>query len=167
MNARELLRYLSYGTCQRGFTDGCHLSRDCQRTADDWLENIDELRDVVMSYDPGHNYERVRVCVIDTGLREDYKATCSAFRGFRDFVDPTNTRVCDNSSGGHGTLCAHIILSVFDECDLYVARVFADDNADDETGSVRMAEVRCARCSSNRKEREQERADHATRYLLS
>jgi len=109
---------------------------------------------VVLSYDPEDKYERVRVCVIDTGLREDYRATCSAFRGFRDFVDPANISVCDKSSGGHGTLCAHIILSVFDECDLYVARVFADDNAGDETGAARMAEVRCARYSHNRTERE-------------
>lgn len=93
------------------------------------------------SYDQKDEYERVRVCVIDTGLEKSYKTNC--FRDFRDFVDRDNKGVCDKSAGGHGTFCTHIILSVFDKCELYVARVFADDNAGDEAGPARMAEVRC------------------------
>ncbi|KAK4041913.1 subtilisin BL [Parachaetomium inaequale] len=128
---------------QWGCTNGCYSHRNQERSAEDWLENIDKLRDVMQSSpgDRGGKYERIRICVIDTGLREDYKTTCSAFRGFRDFVNPANKRVCDESSSRHGTCCGHIILSVFDECELYVARVFADDNADDKTGPARMAEA--------------------------
>ncbi|KAI1823014.1 hypothetical protein F4861DRAFT_352909 [Xylaria intraflava] len=117
---------------------GPQIVRNKTRTAEDWLDNTDQLRTVMASCDKQDEYDRVRVCVIDTGLREDYRPKCSAFR---DFVDPENRGVCDKSTSGHGTLCAHIILSIFDQCELYVARVFADDNVDEKTGSARMADA--------------------------
>ncbi|KAJ4409979.1 hypothetical protein N0V82_009347 [Gnomoniopsis sp. IMI 355080] len=84
----------------------------------------------------GHNL--VKVCIIDTGISP--KDKCSKkVKGFKDFVIPDNRQLCDET--WHGTQCASIVLSIYEPCELYVARVFRTDEATDEMGSILVAQA--------------------------
>lgn len=88
-------------------------------------------------------YKAVKLCVVDTGFNPDVKGS-KKIKGFKDFVDQDCTNMCDDT--WHGTISASIILSVYEHCELYVARVFKSDDTDDKTGPELMAQVRLVQC---------------------
>lgn len=90
-----------------------------------------------MKPDTEHMRIRTKVCVIDTGFHQDDPAGAKII--FKDFVSPKNSRMQDNT--WHGTLSSTIIMSMYDQCDLYVARVFATNDTDESTEPILMADV--------------------------
>lgn len=85
------------------------------------------------------SYKAVKICVIDTGFKLGVKGFAK-IKVYRDFVDPSSTSMCDDT--WHGTISASIIMSIYEQCELYVARVFKSDDTDDKTGPELMAQVR-------------------------
>lgn len=85
----------------------------------------------------------VKICVIDTGFNPDVKGS-NKIKGFKDFVDQDSTKLRDDT--WHGTISASIIMSIYEHCELYVARVFKSDDADDKRGPELMAQVRPLPC---------------------
>lgn len=108
-------------------------------SSDHWFEDIERLGDAMRSpaFDKG-TYKLVKVCVIDTGFKPSVKGF-EKIKAFKDFAEPTNTNLRDGT--WHGTMCANIIMSIYEQCELYVARVFMSDDTDDKTGPEAMAQV--------------------------
>lgn len=88
-------------------------------------------------------YKSVKICVIDTGFKLGVKGFAK-IKAYKDFVNPSSTSMCDNT--WHGTISANIIMSIYEECELYVARVFKSDDTDDKTEPELMAQVRLSQC---------------------
>lgn len=84
-------------------------------------------------------HKLVKICVIDTGFKPRQKGF-EKIKVFKDFVDIKSTNFRDDT--WHGTISADIIMSIYEQCELYVARIFKYDNTDDETGPELMAQVR-------------------------
>ncbi|EHK42494.1 hypothetical protein TRIATDRAFT_319912 [Trichoderma atroviride IMI 206040] len=108
-------------------------------SSDHWFEDIERLGDAMRSpaFDKG-TYKLVKVCVIDTGFKPSVKGF-EKIKAFKDFAEPTNTNLRDGT--WHGTMCANIIMSIYEQCELYVARVFMSDDTDDKTGPEAMAQA--------------------------
>lgn len=72
----------------------------------------------------------MRVAVIDTGIdgKDPY---ANHIQGYRDFVSGDDNRNQDNT--GHGTNSVKLIYKVYHEAEVYVARVFEYDEANDDT----------------------------------
>lgn len=84
-------------------------------------------------------YKAVKICVIDTGFNPKVKGS-KKIKDFKDFVDLDSPKWQDDT--WHGTISANIIMSIYDQCELYIARVFKSDDTDDNTGPELMAQVR-------------------------
>ena len=111
------------------------------RRSEDWFHDVDPLLSAMgPPRQAGEVCKRVRVAVIDTGLDKAYH-TRYHVKEWKDFVNIGASEMSDKT--GHGTLCAHLILSMCEEIDLYVARIFDRDTADPEQGPRLMAQVRC------------------------
>ncbi|OTB03270.1 hypothetical protein M426DRAFT_321839 [Hypoxylon sp. CI-4A] len=109
---------------------GAQVLRDTKYTSDAWLDKIDALR-AAMKAPLGKKGKLVKVCVIDTGFNA-MDPEWTKVKEFKDFVDRENdTELRDNT--GHGTLSATIILSIYTDCVLYVARVFKNNDTDEKT----------------------------------
>lgn len=83
-------------------------------------------------------YKSVKICVIDTGFKLGVKGF-TKIKVYKDFVNPGSTSMCDNT--WHGSISANIIMSIYEKCELYVARVFNSDETDDKTVPELMAQV--------------------------
>lgn len=113
---------------------------DLSIRSEDWLDGIGDLRAAMKAnHSTGGGSKPVKVCVIDTGFRADDKESKKVGKRFKDFVNPSNTQLCDKT--WHGTQSATIILSIYEPCELYVARVFDKNDADEERGQELMAMV--------------------------
>ncbi|KAI1069298.1 hypothetical protein LB507_008587 [Fusarium sp. FIESC RH6] len=107
-----------------------------ERTADDWLEEIDKLIRV-MKRDRNDRYERVKIAIIDSGVNDIVKNRYMAQNKtvYKDFTkEPRN-------DSWHGTCCAKIICDIYEEAELFVARIFEKDHANERDGPIRMAQA--------------------------
>ncbi|KAJ5668904.1 Extracellular alkaline serine protease [Penicillium macrosclerotiorum] len=73
------------------------------------------------------HYRRVKIAVIDTGLDPEHGLANKI--NYKDFVEEGSTERKDCT--GHGTISVDLILRVYEAADLYVARVFERDEADE------------------------------------
>lgn len=93
---------------------------------------MDQLNEVLSSLpnEIDQTYERVRVAVIDTGINGS-DVYAKHIRGYRDFV--TNKDDIKQDNTGHGTNSVKLVYKVCADAEVYVARVFEYDEADDDT----------------------------------
>ncbi|KAI4599476.1 hypothetical protein KJ359_001918 [Pestalotiopsis sp. 9143b] len=122
---------------------GPQVLRDGETSSEEWLDKIEELSNAMK--EPASDksrYKAVKVCVIDTGLDPRYgtsRRVNNRVKEFKDFVTPSSSSMQDNTS--HGTVSVSIVLSVFEHCELYVARVFKSDDTDEKTEPELMAKA--------------------------
>ncbi|RBR18128.1 uncharacterized protein FIESC28_06194 [Fusarium coffeatum] len=112
-----------------------HVTSGRTYTISDWLDGIGKLRKV-MKRDRSDHYGRVKIAVVDSGLNDE----ASGHLDKRNVVYKDFTNNSRNDSW-HGTCCAKIISDIYEEAILYVARIFENDNADEEDGPIRMAQA--------------------------
>jgi len=82
-------------------------------------------------------YDRVRIVILDTGI-DCTHPYWNGIKNYMNFVLDGNQRGIDET--GHGTTGVHLILKILPEADIFVARVFKEENADDNTPCL-MAKV--------------------------
>ena len=82
-------------------------------------------------------YEPVKIAIIDSGLNDTVKGRYMAQSRivYKDFTDETR------NISWHGTCCAKIICDIYEEAELFIARIFEKDHADERDGPIRMAQV--------------------------
>ncbi|UKZ84282.1 uncharacterized protein TrAFT101_000196 [Trichoderma asperellum] len=108
-------------------------------SSDEWFDKIDRLKTVMeLPASAKGTYKSVKICVIDTGFKLGVKGF-TKIKVYKDFVNPGSTSMCDNT--WHGTISANIIMSIYEKCELYVARVFNSDETDDKTEPELMAQA--------------------------
>ncbi|RDA89198.1 putative subtilisin-like protease [Ophiocordyceps camponoti-leonardi (nom. inval.)] len=118
---------------------GTQLTREQQQTSDEWEDRIESVKKALEeSADVKGTYAKIKVCVIDTGFDPKNKNK-SRIVSYRDFAEPKRTEMCDATH--HGTFSANLVLSIYDDCELYVARVFKTDNTDGEREPELMAQA--------------------------
>lgn len=103
-----------------------------QASSKAWFEELDQLNEVLSSLpnEIDQTYKPVRVAVIDTGINgSDIYA--KHIRDYRDFV--TNKDDIKQDNTGHGTNSVKLVYKVCADAEVYVARVFEYDEADDDT----------------------------------
>ena len=82
-------------------------------------------------------YKPVKVAILDTGLEPDHNMADRI--QYEDFVDRSQKSRKDNTS--HGTISVDLILKVYVEAELFVARVFETDQTDETREPNQMAKV--------------------------
>ncbi|GFP60339.1 subtilisin BL [Trichoderma asperellum] len=108
-------------------------------SSDEWFDKIDRLKAVMeLPASAKGTYNSVKICVIDTGFKLGVKGF-TKIKVYKDFVNPGSTSMCDNT--WHGTISASIIMSIYEKCELYVARAFNSDDTDDKTEPELMAQA--------------------------
>ncbi|PFH58534.1 hypothetical protein XA68_13557 [Ophiocordyceps unilateralis] len=118
---------------------GTQVIRSQEATSDEWEDQIESVKQALKA--PASvkgNYKRVKVCVIDTGFSPTDKNK-SRIVSYKDFAEPSRPDMCDKTL--HGTFSANLILSIYDECELYVARVFQTDDTDEKREPELMAQA--------------------------
>ncbi|KAH7460575.1 hypothetical protein FOMA001_g19520 [Fusarium oxysporum f. sp. matthiolae] len=110
-----------------------------QASSNAWFEELDQLNEVLscLPNEIDQTYKKVRVAVIDTGINGN-DSYANHIRGYRDFVTNRDDLKQDNT--GHGTNSVKLIFKVYAEAEVYVARVFESDEANDDTQDL-MLEV--------------------------
>lgn len=91
-----------------------------------------------MPHDLDDTYRRVRIAVLDTGINPQDPYTAHV-AGYRDFVDGNDAVKQDKT--GHGTNSVKLIFKVYAEAEVYVARVFKNNQANNDTQDL-MLKVR-------------------------
>ncbi|KAJ4982642.1 hypothetical protein SVAN01_11866 [Stagonosporopsis vannaccii] len=131
--------------------------------SEDWfVRNIEELNLIIRAKSKqsaaDDSTRRVKMAVIDTGLMQNHPLAKHVT--YRDFVaeaaqakqksghaattkreDNTTHAPQDTSDSKHGTISIEIILRVYEDADLYVARVFEKDEAQETKEPFLMAEA--------------------------
>jgi serine protease len=78
----------------------------------------------------------VKVGIIDTGIDVDHPALRGAYRGGYDFVH-NDSIPDDESSGGHGTFVAGVVLQVAPEAEIYALKIFGKEDFFETSDLVR------------------------------
>ncbi|KJZ78277.1 hypothetical protein HIM_02315 [Hirsutella minnesotensis 3608] len=134
---RNRLKYVESAARNHSpYVGGAQLARDETPSSDDWFDLLDDLKSAMDPPRAATAFQRVKVCVIDTGFNPNDKDVAKV-KVYKDFVEPFSGTKCDDT--WHGTISATIILSIYEECELYVARVFRTNEADENTGPELMA----------------------------
>ena len=106
----------------------------------EWFNNLDVLNEYLTAHVSESNEAcqatRVKVAVIDSGLREDRQG--DAYICYQNFIETWNDAHKDNPQ--HGTNSVDLIRKVYGRADLYVAKVFQGNEADGNTSRY-MAKV--------------------------
>ncbi|RYP44078.1 hypothetical protein DL768_009423 [Monosporascus sp. mg162] len=98
----------------------------------DWFNELDKLKEILSSIkgETDNSSKRVRVAVLDTGVKaDDFYA--KHIKGYKDFVSDIDSDKKDNT--GHGTNSVKLIFKVFANAEVYVARVFENEEANQNT----------------------------------
>lgn len=115
--------------------------RPSPASSTEWFSNLDVLNEYLTAQtcEGSENYDmsRVRVAVIDSGLREERQG--DAYITYQNFIETWNDAHKDNPQ--HGTNSVDLVRKVYGRADIYVAKVFQGDEADGNTSKY-MAEVR-------------------------
>lgn len=94
---------------------------------------MEDLNTILESpYSETHPYERVRIVVIDTGISGS-SPYWKRIKAYKDFVSGNDNHGADST--GHGSNNVHLIFQMIADADVFVARVFAEREADDKTAS--------------------------------
>lgn len=115
------------------------------RGTGDWFQEMKSFEKLVDASrkEPDADNGRVRVAIFDTGLDLSHpdiqKARSEGRLHFHDFVEKNGT-IIDQS--GHGTHCASLILKYAPNAELFVGRVFRNNEADNESCGI-LTEVCC------------------------
>ncbi|KAF5009794.1 hypothetical protein FDECE_4001 [Fusarium decemcellulare] len=123
-----------------GAVNGCVSSCIEQASSEAWFDELDKLTSILtkMPGETDQNYRRIRIAVIDTGI--DGKDTYARYiRGYRDFVSGQDDVKQDNT--GHGTGSVKLIFKLYAEAEVYVARVFENDQANDDTQDLMLKAI--------------------------
>ncbi|RSL85898.1 hypothetical protein CDV31_016489 [Fusarium ambrosium] len=109
-----------------------------------WFDELDQLNEVLSSLpnEIDQAYEPVRVAVIDTGINGS-DVYAKHIRGYRDFV--TNKDDIKQDNTGHGTNSVKLVYKVCADAEVYVARVFEYDEADDDTQDLMLKAIEHAK----------------------
>jgi subtilisin family serine protease len=102
------------------------------------LNELDNLSYVLKFPGPNRddNCPPVKVAILDTGVFQSYFS--NSIKDYRDFVSGINDERQDGT--GHGTSCLQLLLSIYEDAEVYIGRVFESDKANDDTSSL-MAKV--------------------------
>ncbi|KAH7275683.1 hypothetical protein B0J15DRAFT_475620 [Fusarium solani] len=124
--------------------NGAVASSITQASSKAWFEELDQLNEVLSSLpnEIDQTYERVRVAVIDTGINGS-DVYAKHIRGYRDFV--TNKDDIKQDNTGHGTNSVKLVYKVCADAEVYVARVFKYDEADDDTQDLMLKAIEHAK----------------------
>ena len=99
---------------------------------------MSQTHDLITSLSPGK--PRVRIAILDTGLNRDHQAVSEmlakpnrdrrikARECFIPAAELDDDEDPDNDPDGHGTHCAMVVHQVAPNADIYVARIFKDQN---------------------------------------
>ncbi|KAF4447233.1 hypothetical protein F53441_9220 [Fusarium austroafricanum] len=125
-------------------SNGAVASCITQASAEAWFEELDELNEVLscLPSETDQTYKQVRVAVIDTGI-DGNDSYAKHIRGYRDFVTNRDDMKQDNT--GHGTNSVKLIFKVYAEAEVYVARVFESDEANDDTQDLMLEAIEHAK----------------------
>ncbi|KAM0550339.1 hypothetical protein ACHAPJ_009010 [Fusarium lateritium] len=125
-------------------SNGAVASCVTQASAEAWFEELDELNEVLscLPSEIDQAYKQVRVVVIDTGI-DGNDSYAKHIRGYRDFV--TNRDDIKQDNTGHGTNSVKLIFKVYGEAEVYVARVFESDEANDDTQDLMLEAIEHAK----------------------
>jgi hypothetical protein len=83
------------------------------------------------------SFRPVKVAVLDTGLDLNHPSVNP--EKYKDFVGSDGAPRKGNTS--HGTISVDLILRMYQDADLYVARIFEDDSPCPEDGVACMTQV--------------------------
>ncbi|KAI9901841.1 hypothetical protein N3K66_003658 [Trichothecium roseum] len=123
---------------------GSVASRIREASSESWFEELDQLNEILSGLpdEIGRAHKRVRVAVIDTGINSS-DPYARHIQGYRDFVTNNDDLKQDNT--GHGTNSVKLIYKVYAEAEVYVARVFEYDEADDCTQDLMLKAIKHAK----------------------
>lgn len=82
-------------------------------------------------------FQRIKVAVLDTGLEQRLLLSRSVH--YKDFVD--SNEKCTEDHTSHGTTSMDLILKMYEDADVYIARVFETNDAHGDREAVQMAKV--------------------------
>jgi hypothetical protein len=81
--------------------------------------------------------QRIKVAVLDTGIEPEHRMSGSVH--YRDFVD--SIKKCTKEQTSHGTTSLELILKMYQDAEVYIARVFETNDAHGDLEAVQMAMV--------------------------
>ena len=96
-----------------------------------WFDRLEALVDALRPDDDGEapDTKPVRIAVMDSGLSISHPAYEND--NYQDFT--TNSKAPNAVDVKHGTDTVDLILKVFEPAELYIARVFQDKDANEQT----------------------------------
>lgn len=106
-----------------------------------WFADYDQLKDVLQAKDgeTGNKYQRVKVCVLDTGINQDdyaFYRDYGTIVSYRDFVDIVDTGEPKDLTG-HGSAVVSLLVKAYPDASLYLARVLKTNSPTEaEVGNV-------------------------------
>lgn len=107
-------------------------------SSDVWFTQLDNLNLILRAkpQEIDKSWRESRVAILDTGVEDALDV--GPVKDYRDFVDNDDETWRDNV--GHGTNAVRLITKVYHSAEIYVARVFKDSWACDNTETL-MAKV--------------------------
>ncbi|KAF3223018.1 hypothetical protein TWF192_005132 [Orbilia oligospora] len=107
-----------------------------ERSYDNWWQRVDTLNGLLRAQsaekDTIYNHQKVKIAVLDTGISPKHPYADEMAEGlYKDFVDEDCARKQDTN--GHGTETLNLIFKAFETPEVYVARVFRTEEADQNT----------------------------------
>ncbi|KAF3142690.1 hypothetical protein TWF569_007545 [Orbilia oligospora] len=107
-----------------------------ERSYDNWWQRLDTLNGLLrargVEKDTTYNHQTVKIAVLDTGISPKHPYASEMAEGmYKDFVDKDCARKQDTN--GHGTETLNLIFKAFETPEVYVARVFRKEEADQNT----------------------------------
>ena len=115
-----------------------------------WIGKADNVvGDMASGRKPGRGIPNVKVAILDTGVSPHHPFTKKVQDPrdrrnkdrYKDFVPKTGEQPDDNNTS-HGTRALDLVLRMYEDADVYVARVFETDLSKPERDAYRMGEVR-------------------------
>ncbi|KAI8724179.1 hypothetical protein NCS52_00275600 [Fusarium sp. LHS14.1] len=120
------------------------LNRRGAASSTEWFNKFNDLNEYLTAHtcESNETYEanRVKVAVIDSGLREERQR--DAHICYQNFIETWNDAHRDNPQ--HGTNSVNLVRKVYGRADIYVAKVFQGDEADGNTSKYMAKAIRWA-----------------------